>query len=124
MSDELRWSAWNNLDKATVHEYVPQTPGVYEVRPNGTTSAAYIGSAIGKGGLRQRIGQRVSDPSRYLSVFEKQLVQIGLPLEFRFAAAEDAELARALESRLLNEYRFSHEGKLPPGNKRSPSKSL
>ena len=122
MADESFWSVWLPLDRITVQDSVPLAPGVYQVRPVGASSAAYIGSATGKGGLRQRIGQRVSDPLRYLSVFEKQLVLIGLTLEFRCARAATPELAKAWESRLLSEYKLSHGGKLPPGNKVTPRK--
>ena len=120
MSQQLSWSAWQPLDRVTVQDFAPQIPGVYQVRPVGASAAAYIGSATGRGGLRQRIGQRVSDPLRYLSVFEKQLVQIGLRLEFRRAVAHSPELAKTWESQLLSEYKLSHAGKLPPGNKVMP----
>ena len=116
----LSWSSWLPLNKESIKNLVPQTPGVYQIRPFGAESSAYIGSATGRGGLKQRIGQRVSNPLRYLSVFEKRLTQIGLQLEFCFSETNNADIAKDCESQLLNEYKMRRNGKLPPGNKQTP----
>ena len=121
MLEDVTQSLWRSLNKTNVNDFVTKEPGVYQVRPVGALSEAYIGSATGKGGLRQRIGQRATDPLRYLSIFEKQLTQIGLDLEFRYAKADNIELARNWEVILINEYKTKHGGKLPPGNKQTPS---
>ena len=72
-------------------------------RSVGAVSVAYIGSATDRNELQQRIGQRVSNPQRYLSVFEKQLTQIGFQLQFCFAVADTVELAKYWES-ILSPY--------------------
>lgn len=122
METELSWSDWLALDKEKVGNNVPAKYGAYQIRPIGATHAAYIGSATGVGGLKQRIGQRVSNPLRYLSVFEKQLMQIGLKLEFRYVVVDSLELTLETESRLINDFKAEHNDKLPPGNKQTPDK--
>jgi hypothetical protein len=115
MAGSLSWSPWLPLDRDSIKHSVPRTSGVYQVRPIGAISVAYIGSATGQGGLKQRVGQRVSNPLRYLSVFEKQLIQIGFRLEFCYATTDTAELTKDCESQLLSDYKLKHNGKLPPG---------
>jgi len=117
------WSNWLPLDTFTVRESVPKTPGVYQIRPIGASGPAYIGSATGKGGLKQRLKQRASNPKRNLSGFEKKLVQLGFQLEFCYAEADTVQCAKDRESQLLNRYRLSHNGQLPPGNKVTPRSS-
>lgn len=123
MLGNISWSVWLLLNRTSVNESTPQNPGVYQIRPLGASSAAYIGSATGIGGLRQRIGQRVSNPLKYLSGFEKQLSQIGLELEFCYAETAP-ELALTCESQLLSDYKSRHNGKLPPGNKQTPRRHI
>ena len=124
MLQDLPWSPQLPLEKGVVSELVPQKLGVYQIRPIAALSTAYIGSAIGKFELKQRISQRVSDPSRYLSVFEKQLSQIGLKLEFFFAITNTIEYAKYYEFMLLDSYKTLHENKLPPGNKNMPKNPI
>ena len=124
VSQELSWSDWQPLDRVVVRRSVPKTPGVYQIRKVGTLTIAYMGSAIGRGGLQQRIGQRVTNPSRYLSVYEKELVKTGLRLEFRYGTASSSQMALSWESQLLSEYKSDNRGRLPPGNKVTPHKSL
>ena len=121
MHPELIWSTWLPLNMEVISRSVPEDPGVYQIRPVGATTAAYIGSATGSNGLHQRIGQRAHNPLRYLSGFEKRLIQIGLKLEFRFIEAGDANTALKWEAQLINDYRLKNDGKLPPGNKQIPN---
>ena len=116
----LSWSSWLPLNRDSIQNSVPPSFGVYQVCPIGATSAAYIGSATGRAGLQQRIGQRVSDPLRFLSGFEKQLTQIGFRLQFCYVEADTTELAKNWESQLIGDYKLRHNGKLPPGNKQTP----
>ena len=115
-SDNSDWSEWLPLTKEVLVKSVPVSSGVYQIRPIGADSAGYIGSGTGKGGLKQRIGQRIYSPDRYLSPFEKKLVQIGLSLEFRFIETAAPQDAKQLEAVKIQQYAENHKGKLPPGN--------
>ena len=120
MLKSFSWSDWDLLNIDSINR-LPSTYRVYQIRPVGANSAAYIGSARGKNGLKGRVGQRVSDPQRYLSIFEKQLVQIGLSLEFCYATTETLKLAQYWEAELIHNY-ITNVGKLPPGNTQTPQR--
>jgi len=83
---------------------------------------AYIGSATGREGLRQRLSQRVDTPKRYLAAYERSLRQQNCRLMFRYAEATSRTQALDWETAEINEYR-NHHGHLPPGNKMTPRRA-
>jgi len=118
----VAWSEWQALEKSYVAN-LPQSPGIYQVSCQATDCVVYIGSATGRGGLRQRLSQRVDNPKRYLSVYEKRLRQQNCRLMFRYAEATSRTQALDWETTEINEYR-KHHGHLPPGNKMTPRRAL
>lgn len=101
---------------------IPEVPGVYEISCQAGLCTVFIGRAIGKGGLRQRVGQRITNPKRFLSGYEKRITKQGCRLLFHYAQADTREQAKYWESALINEYKKLH-GHLPPGNKQTPHMS-
>lgn len=116
------WSQWQRLDKESLPS-IPEMLGVYEISCQEASCIVYIGSAAGRNGLRQRLGQRISNPERYLSGHEKKLRKQGCHLMFRCAEASSKEQAKSWESSLINEYK-SHHGHLPHGNTQTPRPSV
>lgn len=117
----LPWSEWQPLEKDYVAG-LPQRPGVYQVSCQATSCVVYVGSATGRGGLKQRLSQRVDNPLRYLSVYEKRLREQGCRLMFRHAEASSGTQAIDWETAEINEYK-SHHGHLPPGNRLTPRRA-
>ena len=121
MTAVLSWSEWQPLERNYVRG-LPQCPGVYQVSCQATSCIVYIGSATGRGGLKQRLGQRVDDPARYLSVYEKCLREQNCRLMFRYAEAMSEAQAIDLETAEITEFR-KHHGHLPPGNRVAPRRA-
>jgi len=115
------WYLSGELSKSYVAK-LPESPGIYQVSCQATDCVVYIGSATGRGGLRQRLSQRVDDPKRYLSAYEKRLRQQNCRLMFRYAVATSRTQALDWKAAEINEYR-NHHGHLPPGNKVTPSRA-
>ena len=91
-------------------------------------SVIYIGSAIGDGGIRGRLEQRVQDPQRYFDPASKQAWRSGLTVEASWAATTNKAEAKRYEAALLRTYRVEHDhlpgitidGKWIRGNKQTP----
>ncbi|MBA7618555.1 hypothetical protein ES703_25885 [subsurface metagenome] len=112
------WSEWLLLDKKNLIR-IPKFSGVYEISCQAVLCIVYIGSATGHGGLRQRLGQRINNPKKNLSGYEKQLRKQGCDLMFSYVETGNAAQARYHEPAFINEYK-THHGHLPPGNKVTP----
>ena len=110
----MLWSEWKPLEKVYIQR-LPEKPGVYQVGCQ-AKCIVFIGRGIGRGGLKQRLGQRVNSPQRYLSAYEKSLRKQGCQLMFRYALADTKEEARKWRDKVMKEYKDYH-GHLPPGNK-------
>ena len=121
MTPTLSWSEWRPLERSSVRD-LGQCPGVYQISCQATSCLVYVGSATGRAGLRQRLSQRVDDPQRYLSTYEKRLRKQGCCLMFRYSEAGSAAQAKDWEAVEIDEYRKLH-GHLPPGNKVTPHKA-
>jgi len=65
MTAVVVWSEWRTLEKSYVAN-LPQSPGIYQVSCQAMDCVVYVGSATGRGGLRQRLSQRVDNPKRVL----------------------------------------------------------
>lgn len=91
--DEISWSEWRQLLKQVVGEFVPDLPGIYEIRTDrefgrlkGTSRIVYIGSAArNTPSLKRRLLGRISNGS----LAEKRLWKHGGNLQFRFATVSD-----------------------------------
>jgi hypothetical protein len=118
MIEPRLWSEWCPLEKNYISK-VPHIPGIYQVSCQSTLCVVYIGSAIGRGGLKQRLSQRVDNPAKNLSLYEKSLRKQGCRLMFRYAEAGSKILAKDWETEEINQYKSQH-GHLPPGNKQTP----
>jgi len=121
MTLTLSWSQWWPLERGSITG-VPERPGVYEISCQAASCIVFIGSAAGRGGLRQRLGQRVNAPERNLSAYEKRLRKQGCRLMFRYAESDSGEQARDWESVWINKYK-RHHGHLPPGNTVTPHRA-
>lgn len=121
MAAIIAWSEWRALEKSYVAD-LPQSPGIYQVSCQATDCVVYIGSATGRGGLRQRLSQRVDNAKRYLSAYEKRLRQQNCRLMFRYAEAASRTQTLNWEAAEINEYR-NHHGHLPSGNKMTPRRA-
>ena len=125
-----RWSEWMRLDPGTVKSMVHTCQGTYRTRVTGAgEELIYIGSAVGKSGLAQRLGQRAGsirdvwdrdeNKKSYLAPAEKDVIAAGHILQVSFACASSREEAKRWEAELIAEYEAAH-GRLPPGNTQRP----
>ena len=117
--DKLNWSEWRPLLPQVVSEFVPDLPGIYEIktdrefgRLNGSSRIVYIGSAArNTPSLRKRLLGRISNGS----LAEKRLWEHERNLEFRFATMSDGQTAERMEAERQIDYERQH-WELPPGN--------
>ena len=112
------WSPWYPLASEPLGR-VPDDPGVYEIRMQGSDSIVFIGSP-GDGGLSEGLGNRVRHPDRALSGYEKELLGQGRILEFRFATSVSQHQAQQRGAERLHQYMEAHGGHAPPGNDGAP----
>jgi len=99
-------NVWHPLNRIEVN-LVPEKAGVYELGDK-DKAVVYIGRA-GGGNLRQRIGQHINDPAN--ACIRSRAVY------FRYEVTT-ADVSR--ERELIEEYKRTHLGQLPPCNKATP----
>jgi len=95
-------NAWHSLNRDEVNN-VPEKAGVYELG-NANYSVIYIGRASG-GNLRRRLGEHIND--------QKNACIRASARYFRYETTM-ADVSR--ERELIEEYRATHGGRLPPCN--------
>ena len=117
------WSKWYQFNQPSLDKYVPNAPGIYEIRTDykfgrlkGSSRTVNIGMAVN---LKQRLGSRLIDPRRNWTLEEQRLMQKGHGFEFRYANAVTREVIRKMENDALFEY-FTEHWELPPGNRVFP----
>ena len=141
------WSDRFPLDSSVIDAEDPEKGGIYStyvVGPPEIVGAAgyipgseelvYIGAAWGKSGLKSRLKDRAGsvknvlpiedDPNSSLCLEEKWLIRLGLGLEFAYiSGANSRKEATRWEELKTDEYKESHGGRRPPGNKINPPRS-